>query len=97
MSSFVLRINAFSSDTSMPIINESDLSFNQLPPVESDAWEFFALDGTDSSLIGTLNNRALTKQNTVTSGDNFFTLAIGSNVKNALVSTFADSRIQTVS
>lgn len=95
MSSFVLRINAFSSDTSMPIINESDLSFNQLPPVESDAWEFFALDGTDSSLIGTLNNRALTKQNTVTSGDNFFTLAIGSNVKNALVSTFADNRIQT--
>lgn len=95
MSSFVLRINAISSDTSMPVIDAADLSFNELPPVESDAWEFFALDGTNDSLTGTLNNRSLTKQNTVTSGADFFTLAIGSNVKNALVSTFSDNRIQT--
>ncbi|UNA31633.1 hypothetical protein LOF14_00415 [Klebsiella variicola subsp. variicola] len=91
MSNFVLRINAVSNDTTMPVIDAADLSFNELPPVESDAWEFFALDGTDSSLAGTLHSRSLTKQNTVISGDNFFTLAIGSNVKNALVSTFCRS------
>jgi hypothetical protein len=95
MSSFVLKVNAYSKDTSMPIIDSADLSFNELPPVESDAWEFFALDGTDASLTGTINSRTLAKQNTVTAGSGYFTLAIGSNDKNALVSGFSDSLIQT--
>lgn len=94
MSNLVIRLNVVSPDASLPVIPASDLVFPTVD-YETDAWDFFALDGTDASLTGKNRGSVLTKQGTVTPDTGFFTIPIGAATKNALVSSFPDSHEQT--
>lgn len=94
MSNLVIRLNVVSPDASLPVIPASDLVFPTVD-YETDAWDFFALDGTDASLIGKNRGSVLTKQGTITPDTGFFSIPIGAAAKNALVSSFPDSHEQT--
>lgn len=94
MTNFVVKLSVVSGRTELPIIPASDLEFNYNTN-ESDAWDFFVLDGTDESLTGKNRGSILTKQGTITPEAGFFSIPLGAAAKNALVSAFPDSHEQT--
>lgn len=94
MSNLVIRLNVVSPDATLPIIPASDLVFPTVD-YETDAWDFFALDGTDASLTGKNRGSILTKQGSVIADTGFFSIPLNTASKNALVSSFNDAHEQT--
>lgn len=94
MSNLVIRLNVVSPDASLPVIPASDLVFPTVD-YETDAWDFFALDGTDASLTGKNRGSVLYKQGSVVADTGFFSIPLCTSSKNALVSTFNDAHEQT--
>lgn len=94
MTNFVIKLAAVSGRTELPIIPASDLEFNYNTN-ESDAWDFFVLDGSDASLTGKNRGSILSKQGTIVADSGFFSIPIGAAAKNALVSSFPDAHQQT--
>lgn len=95
MSNFVLKLPVI-SNRDLPIISEGDLSFSSLN-TESDAWDHWELDASSTQLVGKANGRSLTVQGSVTNNVGTVSMLLGGNNggKNALVSGFADSHLQT--
>ncbi|EKS9562829.1 hypothetical protein ACOIES_21680 [Klebsiella pneumoniae] len=95
MPNFVLKLPVM-SNRDLPIISDDDLSFSTLT-IEPDAWDHWELDASPMQLVGKTNNRSLTVQGAVTNNVGTVSMFLGGNSggKNALVSGFADSHLQT--
>ncbi|HDH0344342.1 TPA: hypothetical protein PIO13_001903 [Klebsiella pneumoniae] len=82
------------SGNDLPVIPESEIERFEVV-YEADAYDHWALNGTDMSLTGLVNRRLLTMIGGVTGEAGNFTMNVNTSAKRGLRSDKADSLIQT--
>ncbi|MDX7162102.1 MULTISPECIES: hypothetical protein [Klebsiella] len=82
------------SGNDLPVIPESDIERYEVI-YEADAYEHWALNGSNSSLTGMVNRKVLTRVGDITAADGIFSMQVNTTAKLGLKSDKADSRVQT--
>lgn len=82
------------SGNDLPVIPESDIERYEVV-YEADAYEHWALNGKENSLIGLVNRRVLTKVGVITSEEGNFSIQVNTSAKRGLRSDKIDGLTQT--
>lgn len=94
MNGFFQTPVVYSGNDDLPVIPESDIQRYEAP-FEVDAYDHWALNGADSSLVGLVNSHVLDKVGTTIADSGTFSMTVNTSVKNGLRSDKIDSRVQT--
>ncbi|HDX8940470.1 TPA: hypothetical protein RQN91_005435, partial [Klebsiella michiganensis] len=73
------------SGNDLPVIPESDIERYEVV-YEADAYEHWALNGSNSSLTGMVNRKVLTRVGDITAADGIFSMQVNTTAKLGLKS-----------